>query len=94
MFVVAGELDFIVPAASVARLVYEPSEVETVYGVLRRAGHLEPISDNGANIRRVVTAWFRAHLMGDLEAAALFYDECRLCDDERWVVQRKNLGAP
>jgi len=94
MFVVAGELDFIVPAASVTRLVYEPSEVETVYGTLRGAGHLEPISDNVANIRRVVTAWFRAHLMGDLEAAALFYDECQLCDDERWFVQRKNLGAP
>jgi hypothetical protein len=88
MFVVAGEEDSIVPARVVARTVYAPSLVPTVFGILSGATHLDPLGDGGG-FRGYVTAWFAACLSGDRVARSAFVFPCSLCKNEEWSVARK-----
>jgi hypothetical protein len=42
-------------------------------------------------IARAATAWFKWHLMDDQSQESIFLgDECGLCQDPNWNVQRKN----
>ncbi len=92
MFLMAGSSDTIVSAGTLVKpLSYEPSNVATVYGVLQGADHFEPVGDGGG-YRSYTTAWFRLHLMGEEQARSVFYgDDCGICTDGDWVVERKNL---
>ncbi len=47
---------------------------------------------NGGAAAQAVVAWLQWHLRGD-EAAAQWFkgEDCRLCTDPRWTVERKNL---
>jgi len=91
MFVVAGSRDSIVMPWTIRRWVYEPSEVPTIYGELQGEGHLSALGA-ADGIRGPLTAWLRLNLVGDESARSLFYgDECGLCVDPAWEVERKNL---
>jgi hypothetical protein len=98
MFVIGGSNDFIVaPGLLVGPMVYNPSPVPTVYGILNGADHFTPTAagSNSAVARSLLgytTAWFRAHLMNDAVAATMFFGEsCHICRDPLWQVQRKNM---
>ena len=91
MFVIAGEKDNIVSPQLITALVYEPAKVPTVYGTLLGADHFTPVGSAGP-MRGYLTAWFRAHLLGDTVAKAKFFGpSCGICNDPSWKVKRKNL---
>lgn len=89
MFVVAGENDTSITPAFVQESAYDPSPVPTIYGVLGGANHLTPLL-TGGGFKGYVTAWFGHCLQNDPEAADAFFGDCSLCENENWVVQRKN----
>jgi pimeloyl-ACP methyl ester carboxylesterase len=89
-FLIAGELDTLVTPAGVEDA-YDAVTVPAVYGLSMGQDHLMP-GRAPAPILDAVTAWFKIHLAGDEEARTLFYgDDCTLCSDARWTLQRKNL---
>jgi hypothetical protein len=89
-FLIAGELDTLVAPAGVEDA-YDAVTVPAVYGLSMGQDHLMP-GRAPAPILDAVTAWFKIHLAGDEEARKLFYgDDCTLCSDPRWMLQRKNL---
>ena len=89
-FLIAGELDTLVAPAGVEDA-YDAVTVPAVYGLSMGQDHLMP-GRAPAPILDAVTAWFKIHLAGDEEARKLFYgDDCTLCSDARWMLQRKNL---
>lgn len=92
MFLIGGGADLVVmPAMMITPLTWMPAKGPAVYGILQGATHFEPFGDGG-RITPWLTAWMRAHLMDDTDARTFFYDEdCRICGDQEWKVQRKNL---
>lgn len=49
---------------------------------------------NGGAAAQVALAWLNWHLRGDAQAAAQFVGEdCGLCRDDRWTLEKKNLPA-
>jgi hypothetical protein len=89
-FLIAGEKDTIV-APSGIRDAYNAATVPAVYGLSLGQDHLMPGLKPDV-IWDAVTAWFKIHLAGDQQARGMFYgDQCTLCKDPRWQVQRKNL---
>jgi Chlorophyllase enzyme len=89
-FLIAGEKDTIVTPAGI-RDAYSAATVPAVYGLSMGQDHLMP-GVKPEFIWDAVTAWFKIHLAGDQQARGMFYgDQCTLCKDPRWQVQRKNL---
>jgi hypothetical protein len=89
-FLIAGELDDVVPSASIETS-FEAATVPAVYGLSLGQDHLMPGLDPSPILDAVV-GWFKIHLEGDEQARDLFYgDACTLCDDPRWQLQRANL---
>jgi hypothetical protein len=44
--------------------------------------------------RGYLTAWFCAELLGDEDARTAFFgdgENCEICNNDNWVVMRKNL---
>ena len=49
---------------------------------------------NGGAAAQVALAWLNWQLRGDAKAGALFVgDNCGLCNDEQWTLEKKNLPA-
>lgn len=47
---------------------------------------------NGGSIARIASDWYKWHLKGDQQAARMFAgDDCLLCQDTTWHVQKKNM---
>jgi hypothetical protein len=93
MFLIAGSEDSIVPEPWVAASTYGPALVPTIYGIAQGASHLEPLTDAGM-MRGYLTAWFCAELLGHEDARTAFFgdgESCEICNNENWVVMRKNL---
>jgi hypothetical protein len=89
-FLIAGELDTIVAPATV-KDAFDATTVPSVYGLSIGQDHLMP-GLNPSPILDSVTAWFKIHLQNDVPARELFYgDACKLCNDPRWKLTRKNL---
>jgi hypothetical protein len=45
-------------------------------------------------MRGYLTAWFCAELLGDEDARKAFFGEnekCEICNNDNWIVMRKNL---
>lgn len=50
---------------------------------------------NGGAAAEAVVAWLEWQLRGDEEAAKWYLgDNCQLCTDTRWTIERKNLEGP
>lgn len=93
MFLIAGSEDSIVPASWVTASTYDPALVPTIYGIAQGASHFTPLADAGM-MRGYLTAWFCAELLGHEEARTAFFgdgENCEICNNENWVVMRKNL---
>jgi hypothetical protein len=72
------------------KAVYESVPGPAMYAMLAGATHFTP-PGNGGGFRGPVTAWFRAHLMADEDARAVFYGEdCGLCIDPGWEFETRN----
>jgi len=93
MFLIAASDDALVPASWVTASTYDPAPVPTIYGIAQGAGHLTPLADGGM-MRGYLTAWFCAELLGDEDARKAFFGEnenCEICNNDNWIVMRKNL---
>jgi hypothetical protein len=88
-FLIAGERDMSVSAASV-EAAFRAARVPAVYGLSLGHDHVMPVM-MPQPILEAVTAWFRIHLADDAEARPIFYDPCKLCDDQAWRVETANL---
>jgi hypothetical protein len=87
---IAGELDTLV-APSGVETAFAAATQPAVYGLSIGQDHLMPGLEPSP-ILDAVTAWFRIHLADDAEARDRFYgDACKLCNDPRWQIERKNL---
>lgn len=68
--------------------------VPLFYGVMEGAGHIATHRHrNGGRFAEVITAWLEWQLKDDAEAASWFVgDDCALCMDPEWIIQKKNLN--
>jgi hypothetical protein len=62
------------------------------YGAMNGAGHIATHRHkNGGRFAEVIAAWLDYRFKGDAASSALFTgDNCGLCADPAWTVQRKN----
>jgi hypothetical protein len=89
MFLSSGELDTEIPFSH-PQGAYTSANTPIFWGHRLGSGHNDPLFD-APLYRRPLTAWFRYHLMLDINARSLFYGaNCQLCVTTTWVVQRKN----
>jgi hypothetical protein len=89
-FLIAGDKDTMV-AASGVETAFQSATVPAVYGLSVGSDHLMP-GKFPERIEDAITGWFKIHLMNDKAARDLFYgDQCKLCKDPRWQIQRKNM---
>ena len=67
--------------------------VPLFYGVMEGAGHIATHRHrNGGRFAEVITAWLDWQLKSDPVAEAEFVgDDCGLCLDPEWTVQRKGF---
>jgi predicted dienelactone hydrolase len=80
----AGQLDFVIPAVQVKfGYSFLGAGVPGAYVEVAGATHIHA-TGNGGTFRGIATAWAEWHLMGDLSAKALFVGPgCGLCNDNR-----------
>lgn len=88
MFLLSGSADTIAVPSAHQRPVFNGVNQPVVWGTLGGATHFEP-AGNAGRFREPLTAWFRARLMGDAAAAAVFDGPCTLCSTAGWTVQRR-----
>jgi hypothetical protein len=82
----AGGSDAVV-SPRLVRSGFSGSRVPAAYAELRGASHFVPVG-NGGGFRGPSTAWARAELAGDAQAAALFRGgDCGLCRDGQWTFE-------
>ncbi len=69
--------------------------VPLFYGAMEGAGHFATHRHaNGGRFAEVITAWLEWQLKGDGDAKAMFVGEdCDLCTDRQWTVQRKAIST-
>jgi hypothetical protein len=85
MFLVSGSLDAIALPVLHQRPVYDGVNQPVFWGTRSGATHFEPLGGAG-DYRGPVTAWFRAWLMGDADAAEVFGQPCSLCANTGWKI--------
>jgi hypothetical protein len=93
MFLISSSEDRFVPEPWVTSSTYDPATVPTIYGIAQGSSHFTPLLDGGT-MRGYLTAWFCAELLGHEEARTAFFGDpgnCEICNNENWVVMRKNL---
>lgn len=88
MLLLSGSADFVAVPSIHQRPVFNGVNQSVVWGTLSGATHFEP-AGNAGRYREPLTAWFRARLMGDATAAAVFDGACTLCSASGWTVQRR-----
>lgn len=88
MLLLSGGLDATAAPERHQRPVYEGMNRPVVWATRAGADHLAPFGDGGA-FRGPLTAWFRARLMDDAEAARLFPSSCTLCAAPGWSVRSR-----
>lgn len=69
------------------------NHIPLFYGVMEGAGHIATHRHkNGGRFAEVITAWLEWQLKDDADAASWFKgDDCGLCEDPAWTVERKNF---
>jgi hypothetical protein len=94
MLILGGTADVIVvPALLVEPRYRQATRIVAEYGLLKGANHFTTLGDAGG-FRGPVTAWFRAHLMGDAAARAEFYGPaCGQCASPAWARFERNAPA-
>jgi dienelactone hydrolase len=90
IFLVAGQMDFIVSSELVDMSSYAIANAPAIFGIHSTMGHLGFIG-NGGDARGYVTAWFMYHLQADDYAAQAFVGECEICEHSSWEVKMKNF---
>jgi hypothetical protein len=85
MFLVSGTLDVVAIPAFHQRPVYDGVNQPVFWANRSGVTHFEPVGSAG-EYRGPVTAWFRAWLMGDVDAAEMFDQPCTLCASTKWTV--------
>jgi dienelactone hydrolase len=90
VFLVAGQMDFIVSSELVLMSSYTMANGPAVFGIHSTMGHLG-FTGNGGDSRGYVTAWFMYQLQADEYAAQAFVGECEICEHSSWEVKMKNF---
>jgi hypothetical protein len=90
MFLLSGSADTVATPSRHQQPVFNGTNVPVVWGTLAGATHSVP-SGSGGGMRGPVTAWFRAKLMDDANAARVFPATCTLCTTTGWTVRTRNL---
>jgi hypothetical protein len=91
MFLMTGGGDTLATRSGHQQPVFDDVNQPVFWGTLANASHLYATGAIG-DFRGPATAWFRAQLMGDAAARALFYGaSCGLCSDASWTVERKGI---
>lgn len=85
MFLVSGSLDTVALPILHQRPVYDGVNQPVFWGNRTAITHFEPIGNAGV-YRGPITAWFRAWLLGDADAAKTFASPCTLCADTSWKI--------
>jgi hypothetical protein len=85
MFLVSGSADLVAIPGLHQRPVYDDVNQPVFWATRSLSTHFEPVGDAGS-FRGPVTAWFRAWLMGDTEAAKVFASPCTMCSDTKWAI--------
>lgn len=88
MFLVSGSLDSIAVPITHQLPVFNGVNQPVWWATRSGATHFEPVGSAG-DFRGPVTAWFRARLMDDASAAAVFNSPCTLCSAVGWTVLRR-----
>jgi hypothetical protein len=86
-FMISGSLDIVAEPSSNQGPIFSDAPVPIVWGTFDGNDHLAVLGNGGA-YRGPLTAWFRARMMNDAKAAAMFKkDECGLCKVSGWSVK-------
>jgi hypothetical protein len=85
MFLVSGSLDVVALPILHQRPVFDGVNQPVFWATRSGVTHFEPVGSAG-DYRGPVTAWFRAWLMGDADAAEVFDDPCTLCRNTSWKI--------
>ena len=89
LLLITGAQDITVPPATLSGS-YEYSRVPTIFAIANGMNHLS-FSMNGGNSRGYLTAWFMFHLKNDANAAQAFIDNCEMCHNGDWIMEKKNF---
>lgn len=91
MLMISGSVDAVASPDAHQRPIFMQAKVPIVWATLSGASHLEVLG-TGGRYRGVMTAWYRARLMDDPQAAELFSkDTCTLCERAGWRVEWNGL---
>lgn len=88
-----GGMDTTVPCDTIQRAYDSISNQPVMLAQYVTADHANWITFRGTTpgpVEVAMTAWMRAHLMGDTALRSWFYgSDCKLCTDDAWQVQQK-----
>ena len=88
MFLVAASHKSTFSPEMVRHTIYSNSKVATIFGIIANAADTDFVSDGG-KARGYLTAWFRYLLQNDDKARKAFLEDCELCNNANWHVERK-----
>jgi hypothetical protein len=91
---ICGEQDGVVPCAGVANAFRKVTEQPAMFLNTLAADHGSWLGQGGSQGPTffALTAWFRVHLMGDVDSRRFFFGEdCALCTDNRVTIERNGL---
>lgn len=87
----AGQVDDIIPPATVRARYDRSTGIPAAYAELAEATHFTPVVENAGGFRGVTTAWILWQLKRDQTARGLFVGEnCGLCASPQWSAYEAN----
>jgi len=89
MLLLSGSADTIAVPGINQQPVFNGVNTHVFWATRSGASHFEPVGDGG-DFRGPITAWFRAHLMDDAQANAVFEAPCTLCSTAGWTIRQDN----
>jgi hypothetical protein len=89
MLLLSGSADTIAVPGIHQQPVFNGVNQHVFWATRSGASHFEPVGAGG-DFRLPITAWFRAELMDDAQAAAVFEGPCTLCSTLGWTIRQRN----
>lgn len=89
MLLLSGSADTIAVPRTHQQPVFDGVNQHVFWATRIGASHFEPVGDGG-DFRLPLTAWFRAELMDDAQATAVFEGGCTLCSTAGWTIRQRN----
>jgi predicted dienelactone hydrolase len=89
MLLLSGSADTIATPSVHQQPVFNGINQHVFWATRTGATHFETVGDAG-DFRSPLTAWFRAELMDDAQARAVFEAPCTLCSTAGWTIRQDN----